>query len=46
VSQIARKSGGGGHPMAAGFSSEASVDEITEFIRREYLAQVDGVRNR
>jgi hypothetical protein len=30
--------------MAAGFSSEASVDEITEFIRREYLAQVDGVR--
>jgi phosphoesterase RecJ-like protein len=46
VSQIARKSGGGGHQMAAGFSSEASVDEITEFIRREYLAQVDGVRNR
>jgi phosphoesterase RecJ-like protein len=42
VSQIARKSGGGGHQMAAGFSSEASVDEITEFIRREYLAQVDG----
>jgi hypothetical protein len=28
--------------MAAGFSSEASVDDITEFIRREYLAQVDG----
>ena len=44
VSQIARKSGGGGHQMAAGFSSEASVDEITEFIRREYLAQVDGSR--
>jgi bifunctional oligoribonuclease and PAP phosphatase NrnA len=42
VSQIARKSGGGGHQMAAGFSSEASVDDITEFIRREYLAQVDG----
>jgi phosphoesterase RecJ-like protein len=46
VSHIARKSGGGGHQMAAGFSSEASVDEITEFICREYLAQVDGVRNR
>jgi bifunctional oligoribonuclease and PAP phosphatase NrnA len=44
VSQIARKSGGGGHRMAAGFSSESSVDDITEFIRREYLAQVDGTR--
>jgi phosphoesterase RecJ-like protein len=42
VSSIARKSGGGGHPQAAGFPSEASVDEITEFIRREYLAQVNG----
>jgi bifunctional oligoribonuclease and PAP phosphatase NrnA len=40
VSAIARKGGGGGHKQAAGFSSEASVDEITEFIRREYLAQV------
>jgi phosphoesterase RecJ-like protein len=46
VSEIARKSGGGGHRMAAGFSSEASVDEITDFIRREYLAQVDGARGR
>jgi bifunctional oligoribonuclease and PAP phosphatase NrnA len=42
VSEIARKSGGGGHKQAAGFSSEASVDEITDFIRREYLAQVNG----
>jgi bifunctional oligoribonuclease and PAP phosphatase NrnA len=42
VSEIARKSGGGGHQMAAGFSSESSVDAITEFIRREYLAQVNG----
>jgi phosphoesterase RecJ-like protein len=42
VSEIARKSGGGGHQMAAGFSSEASVNEIIDFIRREYLAQVDG----
>ena len=40
VSAIARKSGGGGHKQAAGFPSEASVDEITEFIRREFLAQV------
>ena len=39
VSAIARKSGGGGHPQAAGFSSESSVDEITEFLRREFLAQ-------
>jgi bifunctional oligoribonuclease and PAP phosphatase NrnA len=39
VSAIARKSGGGGHRQAAGFSSEASVPEITEFIRREFVAQ-------
>jgi bifunctional oligoribonuclease and PAP phosphatase NrnA len=39
VSVIARKSGGGGHRQAAGFSSEASVDEVVDFIRREYLAQ-------
>jgi phosphoesterase RecJ-like protein len=39
ASAIARKSGGGGHKQAAGFPSEASVDEITEFIRREFLAQ-------
>jgi bifunctional oligoribonuclease and PAP phosphatase NrnA len=38
VSAIARKSGGGGHRQAAGFSSEKSADEITEFIRREYVA--------
>ena len=44
VSVIARKSGGGGHPQAAGFSSEAPLDEIIEFIRREYLAQVDGAK--
>jgi bifunctional oligoribonuclease and PAP phosphatase NrnA len=40
VSAIARKSGGGGHRQAAGFSSEASVEEITDFIRREFLAQM------
>jgi phosphoesterase RecJ-like protein len=39
VSAIARKSGGGGHRQAAGFQSEASVDEIVDFIVREYRAQ-------
>jgi len=38
VSAIARKSSGGGHRQAAGFSSEESIDEITDFIRREYAA--------
>jgi phosphoesterase RecJ-like protein len=38
VSAIARKSGGGGHRQAAGFSSEASIEEITDFIRSEYAA--------
>ena len=40
VSAIARKSGGGGHREAAGFSSDLSVDEITEFIVREVTEQV------
>jgi phosphoesterase RecJ-like protein len=44
VSAIARKSGGGGHPQAAGFPSEESVEAITEFIRREFLAQANGAR--
>jgi phosphoesterase RecJ-like protein len=39
VSAIARKSGGGGHRQAAGFSSDAPIDEITEFVRREFQAQ-------
>jgi bifunctional oligoribonuclease and PAP phosphatase NrnA len=43
VSAIARKSGGGGHKQAAGFPSEASVREITDFIRREFLAQAGAV---
>src|SRR5688572_10613982 len=38
VSAIARKSDGGGHRQAAGFSSEASVEEITDFVRREFAA--------
>jgi phosphoesterase RecJ-like protein len=36
VSAIARKWGGGGHRQAAGFSSEAPVDELTESIRRAF----------
>jgi bifunctional oligoribonuclease and PAP phosphatase NrnA len=44
VSAIARKSGGGGHVQAAGFSSEHTVKEIVEFIRREFLA-ADGSRS-
>jgi bifunctional oligoribonuclease and PAP phosphatase NrnA len=38
VSAIARKSGGGGHRQAAGFSSDASIEEITDFIQREFVA--------
>jgi phosphoesterase RecJ-like protein len=38
VSAIARKSGGGGHRQAAGFSSEASVEEITQFVLREFAS--------
>jgi phosphoesterase RecJ-like protein len=39
VSVIARIFGGGGHRQAAGFSSEKSVDEITELVREGFLAQ-------
>jgi bifunctional oligoribonuclease and PAP phosphatase NrnA len=43
VSKIARASGaGGGHRQAAGFSSNDSIEEITEFIRREFAAARDG----
>jgi phosphoesterase RecJ-like protein len=39
VSAIARASGsGGGHRQAAGFSSDAPVEEIVEFLRREFAA--------
>jgi phosphoesterase RecJ-like protein len=38
VSAIARKAGGGGHPQAAGFSTEQSIADVTEFIRREFEA--------
>src|SRR6266516_1608234 len=38
VSAIARKSGGGGHRQAAGFSSDASIEDITAFVVREFAA--------
>jgi phosphoesterase RecJ-like protein len=42
VSAIARKSSGGGHRQAAGFSNAGSVAEITEFVRSEYVAARNG----
>ena len=39
VSAIARKSGGGGHRQAAGFSSDLSIAEITDFIVREFAIE-------
>jgi phosphoesterase RecJ-like protein len=46
VSAIARKSGGGGHREAAGFSSDLSVEDITQFIVREVSAQVGAASAR
>jgi len=42
VSAIARKQGGGGHRQAAGFSSEKSIGEIVDFLRREFALVTDG----
>ena len=42
VSAIARKEGGGGHRQAAGFSSERSIADITEFIRSEFASVTNG----
>jgi phosphoesterase RecJ-like protein len=44
VSAIARKLGGGGHRQAAGFSSDRSIEELIEFLRREFarIAEDDG----
>jgi len=42
VSAIARKSDGGGHRQAAGFSSDHSVEEITDFIHREFVNATAG----
>ena len=36
VSAIARQRGGGGHPRAAGFSSDESIEEIIEFVRGQF----------
>jgi phosphoesterase RecJ-like protein len=36
VSAIARQRGGGGHPRAAGFSTDESIEEIIEFVRSEF----------
>ena len=44
VSAIARASGGGGHRQAAGFSSDESIEAITEFLRREFLAASAAAR--
>ncbi len=41
VSAIARLSGGGGHRQAAGFSSDLSIAEITDFVVRGFVAQRD-----
>jgi len=38
VSAIARKSNGGGHRQAAGFSSDLPLDDVIEFIVAEFLA--------
>ena len=43
VSAIARASGdGGGHRQAAGFSSERSIEEITEFVRKGFADATRG----
>ncbi len=42
VSAIARHAGGGGHRQAAGFSSERPINEIVEFIRREFVVATQG----
>jgi bifunctional oligoribonuclease and PAP phosphatase NrnA len=40
VSAIARKRGGGGHPRAAGFSTDLSYAELVEFLCTEVKAQL------
>ena len=35
VSAIARSQGGGGHPRAAGFSTDLEYEEILEVLRNE-----------
>ena len=43
VSAIARKAGGGGHRQAAGFSTEQPVDEVIDFLHREFVLATDGL---
>jgi phosphoesterase RecJ-like protein len=40
VSRIARANGGGGHPQAAGFSTECGLDELVERIRAGIAEQL------
>jgi phosphoesterase RecJ-like protein len=40
VSIIARAQGGGGHPQAAGFSSELPTDELIDFLRAAVAEQL------
>ena len=42
VSAIARELGGGGHRQAAGFSSERTIGEIIEFLRRQFVLATDA----
>jgi phosphoesterase RecJ-like protein len=41
VSQIARQQGGGGHPQAAGFSTELEPGELIAVLRREVVGQLE-----
>jgi len=40
VSRIARALGGGGHPQAAGFTTEMSHEELVRFLREQVAAQL------
>ena len=40
VSRIARALGGGGHPQAAGFTTELSLEELVERLRTEVATQL------
>ncbi len=42
VSAIARKSGGGGHRQAAGFSSDDTIEGIAAFVAAEFAAMAVG----
>jgi phosphoesterase RecJ-like protein len=37
VSAIARQFGGGGHRQAAGFSTELTIEEVTDYLRRAFV---------